>query len=202
MGSSEPREEDLVFAEWRSTPTEALEDKLRRLLFAHANAVTAEKLGVRDPEVANLAVYLAIKHAKTFRGESKFSTWFHTIVKNLCNRKLRERILARRLERPLDDLTAEELMALSTTETPDTTRLVEQLEESLEPADRELLALKRQGLTSPEIAVALGLAPGAVRVRWHRLRQQIVRWLGGEGRTHARTLVGADCDGQETAAQG
>ena len=51
--------------------------------------------------------------------------------------------------------------------------------------DREALLLKAEGFSYPEIAAALGLAPGAVGTTLARARRRLVEWYrAGERRGH------------------
>ena len=85
-------EEDVVFAQYQgATGPErfALELELVRLLQKHAHAVCYQVLRDHRPDLVNTAIYQALKHAKNFRGDSKFSTWFHTIILRRCISVLR-----------------------------------------------------------------------------------------------------------------
>src|SRR5581483_5116600 len=93
-GISRSQEEDQLFEKWRQSSGEQKElllNELVKLLQRHAYAICWLKLGERRPDIVNQAIWQAIKAADGFKGESSFSTWFHAIVKNLCNSSLRHK---------------------------------------------------------------------------------------------------------------
>lgn len=164
----------------RDALAEALEKEGDRL-FALALRVT------RDPDLAADAVQsafaAALEGAQEFRGESALSTWLHRIVFNKAVDQLR----ARGREAPL----AEEPDALSDDDSrlarapswarPERPLATAELRKALDAAFSALTPLQRavfemheeEGHSSEQVAEALGLTPGAVRVHLHRARLRL-----------------------------
>ena len=69
-----------------------LEYQLIKSLEHYANRIVAIELHNGRPEIVNQAVQVALDQILDFKNESKFSTYFYTIVKRLCCGELRRKI--------------------------------------------------------------------------------------------------------------
>ena len=164
--------EDWVYSQWKAATgvekTRLLEE-LVGLLKKHAYSVCWLKIPDMRNEFSGVvgeAVWRAIKGEKGFSGKSLFSTWFHRIVLNECNRALVSK--QRRAEVSFEEEGAEEGREIS-----DAPILVRQLMQGLTEEEREMLLLKMNGATEEEIAEILGVSRGAVAQRWLRLKEKM-----------------------------
>jgi RNA polymerase sigma-70 factor (ECF subfamily) len=142
----------------------------------------------RDPGLAEDAVQdafaSALQNAASFRGEARLSTWLHRIVYTKAVDLLRRR----RREAPLEEDPAElgpEDDRLAHTPSwsapPDAVLASEEARSALEEALSALTPLQRavfelrelEGRPTEEVAEALGLSAGAVRVHLHRARLRL-----------------------------
>lgn len=112
----------------------------------------------------------------TLRDPAGFSAWLTRIVLRQCLRRHRWRLWRRFL--PLDAVPEPQAQAR-----PDDGIEVERLLRRLAPRQRAVLHLTAvEGMSDSEIATLLGIAAGSVRAHRRRARQQIDRWMQGEGR--------------------
>lgn len=171
------RDENLVFNEYRaaedgSNRKRELEEELYKLLFRHAMAVCWLVCKESRPDVANESVFRAMKNAKTFKGNAKFSTWFQTIVTNLIKTTKRREAALKEVgldtipETGFQTTDAEALLDVHT------------LRAELEPEEREFLDMKLRGENEAEISEKLGLTAEGVRSKWFRLRKKLSKRLG------------------------
>lgn len=100
-----------------------------------------------------------------FRGDAKFSTWLYRVGLNVSLTKLNDQ--KRRLSTELDETIQTNP---SSFESDDQLRYMLQQFNTL---DRTLLVMSMDGYTNDEIAETLGVSPGNVRTKLHRLRQKI-----------------------------
>jgi len=132
----------------------------------------------------------AFAAVEAFRGDSALGTWLHRIVVNSALKRVRA--LRRRAETELDDLMpvfddeGHRLESLHGPVVP-----ADQLIERKETSERVRQAIARlpegyravvllrdiEGYTTEEAARALGISPGATRVRLHRGRAALKRLL-------------------------
>jgi RNA polymerase sigma-70 factor, ECF subfamily len=104
----------------------------------------------------------------SFRGESAIGTWAYRVALNTA---LTWRRQARRREQAT--VTATER---TTSGAPrDEVQLLEEVLQTLGPADRSLLLLYMEGLASAAIADVLGVSANVVSVRLHRIKQRLER---------------------------
>jgi RNA polymerase sigma-70 factor (ECF subfamily) len=131
------------------------------------------RLRVRDPglceDVTSHVFTTALAQLPRFRGDGSFGGWLFQIARNAVRDAQRRP--------PLEPL-PEHLAAAADVDE----RLLEQeraarlrqLLDALEPEQQHLLALRYgAGLAYDDIAAALGAAPGTVRVRMHRILQDL-----------------------------
>lgn len=174
------REEDKTYAEWLAAgeaEKPALLKRLLCLLSQHASAIVWESLHERRPEIVNEALYKAIDKHSQFQGGSKFSTWFHRIVLNLCLDE--HRLRAKLKEEPLDET------VLAATDDTLQRAILGSVLENLSNEDRILVLMRMDGSTDREIARALGTSYGAVRQRWWKLKNRLESSYG------VRTAIGS-----------
>ncbi|MVM36716.1 sigma-70 family RNA polymerase sigma factor [Spirosoma sp. HMF3257] len=100
-----------------------------------------------------------------FRGDAKFSTWLYRVGLNVSLTKLNDQ--KQRQSAALDE-TAQSTP--STFESDDQLRYVLQQVNTL---DRTLIVMSMDGYSNEEIAETLGISPGNVRTKLHRIRQKI-----------------------------
>jgi len=107
------------------------------------------------------------KNLGSFRHESKISTWIYRIATNNCLRAIEvgKRMIKTELPLNLPDLPEdspeEKLRFLY--------RAISQLEET----ERIIISLLLEDLPQGEIADIVGLNPGTVRVRIHRIKEKL-----------------------------
>lgn len=163
---------------------DALEQALERdgdRLFALAFRVTRDHDLARDAVQSAFASALA--NAAGFRGDARLSTWLHRIVYNKAVDLLR----LRERERPLPEdaeMLGEDDMRLAHAGSwaqPERELDVAELRRALDAALEALTPLQRavfemheeEGQPTAEVALALDLTPGAVRVHLHRARLRL-----------------------------
>jgi RNA polymerase sigma-70 factor (ECF subfamily) len=165
----------------RAALAEALEadgDRLYRL----ALRVTRDT-GLAEDAVQD-AFASALQSAASFRGEAKVSTWLHRIVYTKAIDQLRRRAKEAPLEEDRAELGPEDhrLARLPSWSRPPDALLASKqaltaLEEALAaltPRERAVFELKEmEGRPTEEVAAALSLSPGAVRVHLHRARLRL-----------------------------
>lgn len=111
-------------------------------------------------DAAQEAFIRAFRAIRTFRGESRFATWFFHIVLRVCLDK--KRLKRWDAEAPWDDT----LDPPAPPDGADTRMVVRQLLDRLSPPMRAALVLREvEGLEYEEIAEALGIPVGTVRSR-------------------------------------
>lgn len=112
-----------------------------------------------------------------FRGDSGFYTWLYRIAVN--------RTLHRLEKKKLPTTPLEDLQVADPSEEPAQAAVSGELGQALKAAldrlsdgSRTVFLLREaQGLSHDEIAEVLGIAAGAVRVRLHRAKKELVRLL-------------------------
>jgi len=138
---------------------------------------------------AQQTVISAYRHLASFRGDAKFSTWLTTIAINEGRKRLRkakgaaEESLEEQAESHEGDFTPAPLTDWR--EIPLEALERKELREALRVAVAELPGIYRQvfalrdleGLSVEETAQALGINPGAVKVRLHRARIMLQKRL-------------------------
>lgn len=188
-----PSDEDELLAALRAGDAAAFETLVRsctpRLLVV-ARRLLANEEEARD--AVQEAFIAAFRSIRTFAGQSRLSTWLHRIVVNACLMRLRGRgrrpeesiepLLPKFLEdghhaTPVTDWSLNAHRALEREETRAAVRgSIARLPDSL----RNVLILRDiEELDTAETAQALGLTPGAVKIRLHRARQALRTLLEG-----------------------
>jgi RNA polymerase sigma-70 factor (ECF subfamily) len=124
-----------------------------------------------------------MRSIRSFRGESKFSTWLYRVTSSVAITSLRKRARRRR-EVPLAEEDWQDWHAPVSSE-PGAELDRRQLAERLEGALRTLPAGYRQvvvlrdvyGLALEEVGSTLGISEGAAKVRLHRARNKLKEML-------------------------
>lgn len=143
---------------------------------------------VADNDVAEDLVQEAflrvLRFRAQFRGDSQFSTWLYTIVRNVCLDHVRTRSRERAAvsEMRFDPTGFDESLSLDTSAMSATKKAFD----ALRPEQKTILMLSRvDGIGCKEIGEKLGVNAGAVRVRIHRtlrkLKSEIARLREMEG---------------------
>jgi RNA polymerase sigma factor (sigma-70 family) len=184
--------EDELYAQWCKASEEQkpdLEEKLFKKVLKHARAVMWPKIPDGDENLARHIASVVIEHLAEFRGESKFSTWVHSVILNQCNLYLRKKVKDENrfcaFENPEvdtnleDDNTPEDNINLRD---PRAEAAFDRVEEALdfEPLERLLKELPTKqrflldcvldDMTMAEAAKKLGIKEDAAESSWRRLR--------------------------------
>lgn len=154
-------------------------------------------------EVVQLAYVTAYSRWDQLTKGENAPRWLNRIV---CNRALdRLRESKRRCSHLADAATDEETARSARGLNPETEVLTTELRELLErlierlPPDLSSVLVMRdvEGMSSLEVSQALGVGEGAVRVRLHRARHTLKKWLGRHLDSHleqAYSFAGQRCD--------
>lgn len=139
-------------------------------------------------DAAQEAFLKAYRGLRSFRAESKFSTWLMSIVMNEARNRLRSR--ARVKMESLDESPGEERhvspallrdwreIPSETLERMEVRALLRDAIMALSPIYREVLLLREvEEMSVEESAEALGISRGAVKVRLHRARLMLQKRL-------------------------
>jgi RNA polymerase sigma-70 factor, ECF subfamily len=152
-------------------------------IFAMVRNETEAEDGAQDVMVN------AFRHLKSFRGDSKFSTWLVTIAMNEGRRRLRKAKVAAEdpLETSLEEHEGDFTPAFLTDWREIPSEALERKElrgklreavESLPPIYREVFVLRDlEELNQEETAAALGITIATVKVRLHRARMMLQKSL-------------------------
>ena len=131
----------------------------------------------------------AFRHLKSFRGESKFSTWLVTIAMNEARQRLRKAKAAPvdSLDEGKEDREGDFTPAVLTDwreipsealEKKEMRQILRQAMDQLPPIYREVLVLRDlEELNQEETASALGINVPLVKVRLHRARMMLQKLL-------------------------
>ena len=168
------------------------EESFNRLVLSYQNRVYGLCYRITgnldEAEEVSQEIFITVyKSLKSFRGESRFSTWLYRITVNHC--KNRMKYLGRRgyfssesYDQPVEvedgevskQIESEEMDALGTLEQKETQKLVQEKIAELEDEHREVILLRdMEGLSYEEIADILGLREGTVKSRIHRARLEL-----------------------------
>ena len=176
-------------------PTEVIEsakqgrpeafEELIRLTHRDVYSLALRMTGNPDDaaEVAQETYIRLLRAIRTFRGESKFSTWLYRVTSSVAITSLRKRA-RRRGEVPLDQEDWQDWQA-SPSGAPvaelDRRQLAERLDSALAslPAGYRAVVVMRDvyGLSLENVGNELGISEGAAKVRLHRARQRLKQLL-------------------------
>jgi RNA polymerase sigma-70 factor (ECF subfamily) len=169
VGPVDPDAELVVAARARPGEFLALYDRY------FARVLGYVRLRIRDPatceDVTSHVFTTALEQLGRFRGEGSFGGWLFQIARNAVRDVQRQRPIVQLVERPAPDPTPEELL-LEGERAEKLRRLIRQLR----PEQQHLLALRYGAdLSYEEIGPMLGSAPATVRVRMHRILEELRR---------------------------
>jgi len=189
MGTMETNEAGLI-ARILAGEKELFHDLIRpyeRMVYLTLFAIVKNETEAEDG--AQEAVISAYRHLASFRGDAKFSTWLTTIAINQGRRRLRkakgaaEESIEEQADSREGDFTPAPLTDWR--EIPLEALERKELREALRTAVAELPDIYRQVFVLrdleeqniEETAQALGINPGAVKVRLHRARMMLQKRL-------------------------
>jgi RNA polymerase sigma-70 factor, ECF subfamily len=144
---------------------------------------------------------LALRHLQQFRGNSRFSTWLYSIVRNCALAKLRQR--RARIIVSLDDRCSEDDPELLATESPadpgpdpeeaclqaELNGLFAPILDGLPPNYQDIIRLcDFEGFSGKEAAQRLGITASALKAKHHRARRALRQSIGMDfpGKSGAR----------------
>ncbi len=123
-------------------------------------------------DISQEAFVRLYESARRFRGEARFSTWFHRILVNLCldhRRKWRVWRLRNEPDEEVEALPAEAVDPVDSLDREQALKLLWDAVERLAPRQRAAVVLMvQEGLATREVAEVLGMSEATVRVHLHR----------------------------------
>lgn len=162
-----------AFSEWKlSTGPEkeqAFQELIRRLT-RYITAICWQRLPDFNnelPALTNGIVWRVTKHLDRYKGERecKFSTWVYYIVRNECNRFLRN-------QKRQSEMELVEEIPVPSVNTDARIDLIALLD-TLRGQDHILFRLVAEGIDFRGIGEVLGITQGAALVRWNRLKKRL-----------------------------
>jgi RNA polymerase sigma-70 factor (ECF subfamily) len=116
------------------------------------------------------------EHLHSFRGESKVSTWIYRIVVNSCLTHIRKDKLRKNLIETgiiSENIRVAETSPADDDQTDIKLAFFRSLLQTMNNADRTLVSLYLEELSTKEIAEITGLTEANVRVKLHRIKEKI-----------------------------
>lgn len=159
--------DEFLISAIRDRDADALDTLFRRHL-AGVHQLCVRLLGdaASADDVVQETFLRVMRHAGTYQGSSRVTTWLYTIARNACfDHMQREK---RRIQVHSESTSQHENAA----DVPDSSGRIAMVNEAmrqLPPEMREALVLSRfKDLAHAEVAAVLGCSEGAARVRVHR----------------------------------
>jgi RNA polymerase sigma-70 factor (ECF subfamily) len=152
----------------------------------YLTAMSVVKNQSESEDVAQESMLKAFRGLARFRGESRFSTWLVSIVLNEARGRLRKtsRMVMESLDEPPEEDFTPVLLAdwreipSESLEREELAKQIEQAVQELPLIYREVFVLRDQNeLSTEDVARALGLSTGLVKVRLHRARMLLQKRL-------------------------
>lgn len=109
------------------------------------------------------------KNLSSFRGDSAITTWIFRIATNTCLRQIERNKI--RVSSKLNEDLAEEKLPDKESQIKLLYRFISELPE----VDRIIISLELDNIKQSEIAQIVGLSPGNIRVRIHRIKEQLTK---------------------------
>jgi RNA polymerase sigma-70 factor, ECF subfamily len=175
--------------------------RYNRLLFRVARSIVGDDSEAED--VVQEAYLRAFEHLPRFQGRSRFSTWLTKIAVYEATRRRRKR---RRLRLLAPDDAGEEAVlsyavdrdGFEEASRSELRHLLVAAVDSLPPGLRVVFTMRLvERLSTEQTAECLGLTPANVKVRLHRARSALQRWIDrriGEESRRLYAFDGERCD--------
>lgn len=138
----------------------------------HASAVVYNRLRARNEEIVSKALWQAIREDNGFRGESKFSTWFHKVVVNLCTDYLRDT-----LSRNEGSITQDYSDGGNLAESVVGKIEVKEVLASLKEEEARIVEMRMAGYSDEEIGEVLGVGGREIQRKRTGLQEKVRKML-------------------------
>lgn len=109
------------------------------------------------------------KNLSSFRGDSAITTWIFRIATNTCLRQIERNKIS--ISSKLNEDLAEEKLPDKESQIKLLYRFISELPE----VDRIIISLELDNINQSEIGQIVGLSPGNIRVRIHRIKDQLTK---------------------------
>lgn len=162
------REVDKLWDQYSFAPKDTQND-LIHALERQAYAIAGGIFHARRPDIVNESLTRAWKSMGKFRGDSKFSTWFHRIVVNVCKQHGAKETARKKREISLESLTHVHQWCLGGLMGVE----IAQAREALTKNENAFLDDVLLPLSDAEVATKWGLSASGVRGRWMRIKRKI-----------------------------
>lgn len=170
--------ENDLYQAWKEASAEArpqVEKHLLPHLRSHASKVCWMVFHSYQPDLVTEIVDDACMELHKFRGESRFSTWFHGRATNRARRELRR--LKQRREAPL----FAEFIKTYQPSNQHQGALIQDILKQLTEEDRLFVKRKIElGLSDEEISVEMAITRQMVQRIWSRIRRRLRVMYGGK----------------------
>jgi RNA polymerase sigma-70 factor, ECF subfamily len=167
---------DAAYADYKPGEDESV-NTLYKALEAQAANIVHHHLESADKDLVSDIVHRAMFGLKTFRNESKLSTWFYALAQNEARRALRKQIDARNRYVPLiviGDDGEERPRPIEAHPNDQNARIdVDRLRRKLPPKQDEVVGLMAEGYSLEEIAPQIGEPLGTVRSRYNLAKKKM-----------------------------
>lgn len=174
--------------EERETDFSLVIEEHQRQVYSLALRLTGNEAAADD--ITQETFISAWKNFKGFRGDSSLRTWLLRIATNKvrsywCWKKLRAWVGLGPREDDEEAPALEEMLPDNPAGRPEQAAMAADLERrvqaainALPPRQREVAALRAQGLSGAEISETLGMAEGTVKAHWFEARKKLEASLG------------------------
>jgi RNA polymerase sigma-70 factor, ECF subfamily len=158
-----------------------LEKALYKALRAQAANMVWNRPGLEAPTLINDIVHRAMVGLKTFRGDSRVSTWFFALAQHEVDRALRDLIQKRKR---FESLTPDDEDSEEETSQPDLPAKpvnehakidLDKAREGLPVKQDEVVQLVLEGNSLAEVAQRLGIPLGTIRSRYRLAKGKMAR---------------------------
>lgn len=168
------RVEDQAYERYMECPCDETQDALYRAVVRQARNVIFMILHRERMDLAANAATAVVLNLEDFEGKSAFSTWSHSIARRIAYKEAER--LNEKKEDQLDAV-SQEHMPMDVGLDGYAAILLKDVLKSLSKEDQTLLEGKLFGLEDEELADTLGISEGAVRMRWSRLKENVMKFL-------------------------